>query len=146
MYLNPTSPCEKSRFIRSRLRLARCVMLASLSSLLLATLPARAQLLYWDSNGATTGAGATPTGIWGTDLFWSTDPLGELATAGWTIGGTAIFSAGADASGAFTVNVSGTQTAGGMLVEEGAVSVAAGTVAVGKIGRASCRERVWIPV
>src|SRR5688572_3839119 len=71
----------------------------------------RAQSLYWDANGTTAGAGATPTGIWGTDTFWSTDPIGELATAGWTAGGIAVFSAGADGSGSFVVTVTGTQTA-----------------------------------
>jgi hypothetical protein len=28
--------------------------------------------LYWDSNGSTAGAGATPTGTWGTNSFWNT--------------------------------------------------------------------------
>ena len=29
----------------------------------------QAATLYWDSNGGTAGAGATPTGTWGTDQF-----------------------------------------------------------------------------
>ena len=133
MYLNQPSPGENSRFIRSRLRLAAGITLTGLSCLLLPALPARAQMLYWDSNGATTGAGVTPTGTWGTgtDLFWSTDPLGELATAAWISGRTAVFSAGADASGAFTVTITGNQTAGGITVDEGTVSIAGGAAVIG---------------
>ena len=37
--------------------------------------------LYWDSNGTTAGAGATPTGTWGTSNFWNTDSLGGAAGA-----------------------------------------------------------------
>lgn len=87
--------------------------------------------LYWDSNGSTTGAGATPTGTWGTSTFWSTVFDGTAATAAWTSGRNAIFSAGTDATSAYTVTVSGTQTAGNMTIEEGTVSFATGTVAVG---------------
>ncbi len=92
---------------------------------------AQAQSLYWDANGVTAGAGTTPAGTWGTDLFWTLDPNGEAVTVGWTNGSTAVFSAGADASGAFIVNVSGTQTAGALNIEEGAVTLAGGTVALG---------------
>ncbi len=88
--------------------------------------------VYWDSNGATLGAGgAAPTGIWGTDAFWSTDSAGGVATAAWTSGDTAVFAAGTDAIGAYTVTVNGTQTAGGLTIEEGSVSFATGTVSVG---------------
>jgi fibronectin-binding autotransporter adhesin len=34
--------------------------------------------LYWDTNGVTTGSGAT-TGIWGIDSFWNTDATGGAA-------------------------------------------------------------------
>lgn len=44
-------------------------------STLLATSAAQAQL-YWDQNAATAGAGATPTGTWGTSNFWNTDSTG----------------------------------------------------------------------
>jgi len=37
---------------------------------------AQATPLYWDDNGTTAGAGATPTGIWGTDGNWNTDSTG----------------------------------------------------------------------
>jgi fibronectin-binding autotransporter adhesin len=88
--------------------------------------------LYWDSNADTPGAGTTPNGTWGTDTFWSADPAGAAATAGWTSGETAVFSAGTDATGAYTVTISGTQTAAGIRVEEGSVIIAgAGAAALG---------------
>lgn len=56
--------------------------------------------LYWDSNGATAGAGTTPTGTWGTSTFWSTVFDGTAATAAWTCGRNAVFTAGTDATSA----------------------------------------------
>jgi len=98
------------------------VALLSLSILFLSARVAMTAIVYWDSNGATAGAGATPTGTWGTSAFWSTASDGTAATAAWTSGDTAVFSAGTDASGTFTVTLSGTQTAGAINVEEGTVS------------------------
>ena len=93
----------------------------------LASLPVRGQSLYWDANDVAAGAGAAPAGIWGTDNFWSTDPNGELATAAWTPGGIAIFSAGSDAVGAFSVTLSGVQSADALNFEEGSVTLAGAT-------------------
>lgn len=69
---------------------------------------------YWDTNGTTTGAGATPTGNWdGTNLFWNTassgTPTPTLALVG--SANDAFFSAGTDATGAYTVTASGTTSA-----------------------------------
>jgi fibronectin-binding autotransporter adhesin len=76
---------------------------------------------YWDSNGAAAGAGAAPAGIWGTSGFWTGDPLGATATGVWASGNLAIFSAGTDAIENYTVTLNGTQTASGLVFEEGAV-------------------------
>src|SRR5438128_1215488 len=57
--------------------------------------PVSAQL-YWDSNGTTAGAGATPTGTWGTSTFWSTASDGTATTTSWTFNAAAVFSAGTD--------------------------------------------------
>lgn len=87
--------------------------------------------LYWDTNGPTAGAGgATPTGTWGTDNFWTATAAGTTAVVGWTNGETAVFSAGTDASGTFTVNVSGTQAAAGISVEEGNLTLSGGGIAL----------------
>jgi autotransporter-associated beta strand protein len=89
--------------------------------------------LYWDINGATAGAGgATPTGTWdGATANWSTVFDGTAATGVWVSGRNAVFSAGTDASAAYTVTVSGTQTVGGISVEEGTVTLATGTASIG---------------
>jgi autotransporter-associated beta strand protein len=87
--------------------------------------------LYWDIDGATAGAGgATPAGTWdNATANWNLDPQGDGDTGGgttWTAGGNAVFSAGTDASGAFTVTLSGTQTINSILFQEGTVTLAGG--------------------
>jgi fibronectin-binding autotransporter adhesin len=94
---------------------------------------------YWDINGASPGAGggAFPDGIWdGTTANWSPDPTGSSETRPWTSGDTAVFSAGPynDAAGTFTVTVSGTQTAAGVRVEEGNVTLSGGTLSLNVAG------------
>jgi autotransporter-associated beta strand protein len=82
---------------------------------------------YWDANDVTTGAGsATPTGTWGIDPFWSADANGEATTGAWTPGETAVFSAGTDAIGAFTITIDQTQSAAGVRFEEGDVTLGGG--------------------
>lgn len=84
----------------------------------------RAQtLLYWDTNGTTAGAGATPSGTWaknnGNGKNWSTSSTGTVNTSGWQIGATAIFSAGTDATGSYTVTTTGTPDVADIRIEEG---------------------------
>lgn len=95
------------------------------------TPPALAADAYWDANGTDPGAGATPAGIWGTDPFWNLLADGTGTPGPWTAGDTAIFSAGSDATNAFTVTINGTQTAGAMVIKDGAVTLATGTLALG---------------
>ncbi len=108
-------------------RRASRLLLPSVLLIALASLPARSQSLYWDANDAASGAGAVPAGFWGTDSFWSTDPNGELATAAWTPGGIAVFSAGTDAVGAFGVTLSSAQSADALRFEEGNVTLSGAT-------------------
>src|SRR3954453_6511901 len=103
----------------------------TLAAVLLIAGQSLAATSYWDSNGATLGTAATPTGTWGTSAFWSADPNGGAATAAWTAGDAAVFSAGNEASGAWTLTVSGTQTAASVLVEEGLITQSGGTVDTG---------------
>lgn len=88
---------------------------------------AQADVLYWDSNGSTPGAGATPTGTWGTSVFWSTNSTGTSATTAYAEGSTAIFSAGTDATNAYTVTLSGSPTIAGLTVKEGTPTISGGT-------------------
>ncbi len=87
-----------------------------------------AQSLYWDANNSTGGAGSTPTGIWGTDLYWNAASDGTSSPGAWVSGNIAIFSAGSDATNAFTVTLNGSQTASGVTFEEGSVTLSAGTL------------------
>src|SRR5436190_972316 len=80
--------------------------------------------VYWDTNGATLGAGAgiTAGGTWdGTNAFWNSDPLGGAGTFTTDVGAgnIGIFAAGGSATGSYTVTSTGTRQVGGITVEEG---------------------------
>ena len=99
---------------------------------LLATV-ASAQTLYWDTNGKTAGAGGTtPAGTWTTsnsDKNWNSTAAGTTTNPqAWTSGADAVFSAGADATGAYSVTVSGTQNVSSITVQEGSPTLASGTI------------------
>jgi len=111
---------------------------------LVAVQPAQAAILYWDTNGATAGAcpsGNTAPGTWdsNTTANWTTSSAGTVATQ--TYGGVtnqAIFAAGTDATGSYTVTVSGTVpiTSGtgasaGLKLEEGNVTLTGGIISPG---------------
>ena len=82
----------------------------------------------WDLNDDLAGAGdASPSGTWNSDALWNLAPNGTLVPIPWQAGGVATFSAGTDATGTYTVTVDGTQDIGGMVFEEGTVTVTGGT-------------------
>src|SRR5689334_12786807 len=88
-------------------RRARVLAAAALSSAAVAALSqtAMAQSLYWDRNGTTAGTSATSTGSW--DLAspnWGTIN-GDTAPGAWASGNIAVFSAGSNGTGTFTVTV-----------------------------------------
>ena len=104
--------------------------------LLGACLPARA-MYFWDTNGTDPGCGsATPTGTWGADSFWNetADGTGTKGTVAWEAGSTAVFSAGGDAVGAYTVTVSGTQQVEGIHVDLGTVTFEGGAFNLADVG------------
>ena len=70
----------------------------------------------------------TPSGTWGAvDTFSKRSSAGTNATtSNWTSGSIAVFSAGTDATGNFTITISGTQTASGITYEEGTVTLNGG--------------------
>ncbi len=109
---------------RSPLILAALLTVAAPFSLSAAT-------VYWDTNDVMPGAGPIPDGFWGGTQFWSSDAAGEILPLDWVAGDTAVFSAGTDAINPFVVTLSGVQTAAGLTVEEGSVSLAGSAVAVG---------------
>ncbi len=93
---------------------------------------------YWDIDQANPGSGgATPSGNWdGTTQNFNSDPAGGgsgFLTATMTRGDTVLFSAASDATGSYTVTVSGTQTAGTVSFKNGNVTLGGtGTLAVGR--------------
>ena len=108
------------------MKTSRCPVV--LAGLILSVVSAVAQL-YWDSNGATPGAGGpAPTGTWDADPFWSSAPDGDAATGSWVDGNSAVFAAGTDATGSYTVTVNGTVSLTGLTFEEGHVTVSGGTL------------------
>jgi autotransporter-associated beta strand protein len=93
-------------------------------SLLLAATASATTLQFWDTNGTAAGAGsATPTGTWGVDPYWNTDGGGVgTGTTAWTAGDLAVFAAGNDAVGAYTVYVQNTIQVGDIHVDLGNVT------------------------
>ena len=90
---------------------------------------ATAAPLYWDGNGDTPGAGTTPNGTWGgatPSSFWTSDSTGSVATGAYVSGSDVVFSAGADATGSYTVTLGASQTAGSLSFEEGNAILAGG--------------------
>ncbi len=80
-------------------------------------------------NGATAGAGTTPTGTWdAASTNWTANSAGTAATVVFTSGLDAVFSAGTDAINAFTVTVTGTQNVSSINVQEGNPTLTGGTI------------------
>src|SRR3954452_23544043 len=112
-----------------------CSLIATLFLFVLlgAASPLRAAV-FWDvdtTNKAGSG-GATPSGIWSAiKADWNANADGTGIPTIWTPGETAIFAAGTDATGSYTVTVSGTQSLSGLTVEEGTVTQSGGTLDFG---------------
>lgn len=81
---------------------------------------------WWDLNGSTAGSGGpSPNGIWSTSVAnWNPLADGTGVVANWVNGNAAVFSAGSDATGSYTVTVSGSVTASTITFEEGTVTLA----------------------
>jgi fibronectin-binding autotransporter adhesin len=100
---------------------------------------AHAQTQYWDIDTLNVaGAGsATPSGTWSSSASdWNINSTGTGLPTTWIAGNTAVFAAGTNATGAYTVTVSGTQSLAGLTVEEGTVSQNGGTLAFGSTASA----------
>ncbi|MFN0078893.1 MAG: autotransporter-associated beta strand repeat-containing protein [Prosthecobacter sp.] len=99
--------------------------------------PLQGATIFLDVNGATVGAGEDGGGnittTWDTSAIWSTDSTGNSASAAWNnvSNDTAVFSAGAGATGTLGITVSGTQIIGGLTFEEGATTLTGGTLNLG---------------
>ncbi|MBI5689058.1 MAG: autotransporter-associated beta strand repeat-containing protein [Verrucomicrobia bacterium] len=94
----------------------------------------RAQF-YWDTSGSTAGAGgSTPSGTWSTSAAnWSSSSAGTAATAAWSgSSNDAVFAAGTDATGAYTVTVSGSVSVNDITFAEGTVTIAGSTLTLAR--------------
>ena len=87
-------------------------------------------LRYWDIDGSTAGSGGTtPSGTWDNATANWNDAAGTGAGITWTgVDEAAVFSAGNDATGAYTVTVSGSQTTDAVLLENGNLTLSGGAV------------------
>ncbi|MCX6955928.1 MAG: autotransporter-associated beta strand repeat-containing protein [Verrucomicrobia bacterium] len=93
--------------------------------------------VYWDLNGTTAGAGTTPTGAWNTAgaAFWNTNSTGGAGTfASWTQGNHAVFSAGTDATGTYTVTLGTGITVANLTFQEGAATITGNTLTIANAG------------
>ena len=79
---------------------------------------------YWDANGANVGSGNVG-GSWNASN-WTTDSTGSSPTTAWVPASDAVFSAGTDGIGAWTVSIgSGTISVGDVTVQSGNVTLGA---------------------
>ena len=102
---------------------------------LLCVVRVNAAVIYWDINAGNIGATDTTsaTGAWdGTNAFWNSlaDGTAGTFTATTTSLDDLVFSAGANATGASTVTLTGTQTGNSLSIEEGTVSVSGGNLSL----------------
>lgn len=83
---------------------------------------------FWDRDGSTSGAGGTaPAGTWDVTSTWNVAATGAGTTIGWLPGQSAVFAAGSNATGTYTVTVGGTQDISGLSFQEGLVTLTGGT-------------------
>lgn len=64
--------------------------------------------LYWDANGNTAGSGTPAAATWDTGTNWTNDSSGGSPVNGWTNGQDAVFSAGTETAGTWTITIGGT--------------------------------------
>ena len=103
----------------------RLLLLLTTLTLLVAT-DAWAVLVFWDRNGTSAGSGGpAPTGTWSVDAYnWNTNYAGGGASGPgkWGDGDFAVFAAGSDATGAYTVTVSNVIKVADIHVDMGTVT------------------------
>ena len=85
---------------------------------------------YWDTDGTTPGSGgAPPSGTWdAASANWNNAAGSGTATVWNGTNEAAVFSAGTDATGSYTVTVDGSQTADAVILEEGNLNLTGGTI------------------
>ncbi len=101
------------------------------AALFLIVVSAPAQL-FWDTNtNASAGTGASPSGTWvtGSGGNWNTNSAGTGGSiVNWTDWSDAVFSAGTNGTGTYTVTVSGTVGISSLTIQEGSPTFTGGTI------------------
>lgn len=83
--------------------------------------------LYWDTNGAVAGSGNTG-GLWNTtNSVWSGSAQGLAITGAFQASSDAVFAAGTDGAGTYTVTLGESLSATGLNFQEGHVTLAPAT-------------------
>ncbi len=103
------------------------------TALLCLVTASHAQTVYWDINSTTTGSssGTTAAGTWSSSAAnWNTMSTGGSGgtISAWVDARDANFSAGTNATGSYTVTVSGTVGASSVTVGEGTINFSGGTI------------------
>ncbi len=105
---------------------------AVLFALVLSVSTLRAQTtVYWDINGVAAGAGgATPSGTWNTAgaANWNAVAAGTGAVSNWVAGRSAVFSAGGDATGTYTITLGAPMSVANLTFEEGSAIITGSTL------------------
>ena len=113
---------------------------AVLATVYAAVTPVFGATVYWDVNSTFPGSGAFVDSIWDTSTpNWTLDETGTAQTIAWNNANSdiAVFAAGADGIGSYTVGLTGTSTspgttAGAIVIEEGNVTFGpSGVVGIG---------------
>jgi fibronectin-binding autotransporter adhesin len=97
-----------------------------------APLTSQADILYWDTNGATPGSTSNSSGGgqngWGPHNVWSTSEAGDVATIGYTEDSDVVFSAGTNANSTSTtvIRINGAHRANSLTFEEGTITLSSG--------------------
>lgn len=99
---------------------------AALIAFFMVPLIGQAASLFWDTNGSTVGSG-NAGGIWGTDSFWGSNPVGLSATSAYVADSSVVFAAGTDGIGTYTVTLGSNQSAAGLSFLSGHVTIAPAT-------------------
>jgi autotransporter-associated beta strand protein len=99
-----------------------------LSALALAVANTSRADLYWDLNDSAAGASTSPTGSWDAANVWNVNADGTGSPGAWTSAEVAVFSAGGDAIGGYTVTLNTPQNAAGLRFEEGTGTITTSTL------------------
>jgi autotransporter-associated beta strand protein len=120
-------PAKNNRLIAG-LRNGRNLL--GLGAVLLTGTVANAATAYWDTNYTTAGSGNTGSSWEGVN--WTTDSTGSSETVIWNDGDSAVFSAGTDGNGSWTVTLGSTITAPSItFAQTGSKTISGGTINIG---------------